>query len=79
MCKAINKMGMQFGLWFEPECVNEDSDLYRAHPDWAIQVPQRHHSYGRNQLVLDLTQAEVRDYIVSAVDAILSSANIEYV
>lgn len=79
LAKKINKMGMQFGLWFEPECVNEDSDLFRAHPEWAIRVPGREASYGRNQLVLDLTRADVRDYIVDAVDAILSSAPIDYV
>jgi alpha-galactosidase len=72
-------MGLKFGLWFEPECVNPDSELYRGHPDWAIHVPGREPSLGRNQMVLDLTRAEVRDYIVEAVDKILSSANIEYV
>ena len=70
---------MKFGLWFEPECVNQDSDLYRAHPDWAIAVPSRTPSLGRNQMVLDLTRQEVRDYIVDSVHAVLSSANIEYV
>ncbi len=79
LAKKINKMGMQFGLWFEPECVNEDSDLFRAHPEWAIRVPGREASYGRNQLVLDLTRFDVREYIVNALDAILSSAPIDYV
>lgn len=79
LAKRINRMGMQFGLWFEPECVNEDSDLFRAHPEWAIRVPGREASYGRNQLVLDLTRADVRDYIVNALDAVLSSAPISYV
>ena len=79
LAKAINKMNMRFGLWFEPECVNEDSDLYRAHPDWAIKVPERENSLGRNQLVLDLTRREVRDYIVDNVDSVLKGANIEYV
>jgi alpha-galactosidase len=79
LCSDINKMGLQFGLWFEPECVNPDSQLYRAHPDWAIHVPGRETSLGRNQLVLDLTRPEVRDYIVDAVDRILCSANITYV
>ncbi len=76
---AIHKMGMKFGLWFEPECVNMDSDLYRAHPDWALTVPEREPSFGRNQLVLDLTRIEVRDYIVDAVSGVLDSAKIEYV
>ena len=75
----VNKLGMKFGLWFEPECVNEDSDLYRAHPDYAITVPGRDPSRGRNQLVLDLTRKEVRDYIVSSIDGVLKSADIEYV
>ena len=79
LADAINKRGMKFGLWFEPECVNQDSDLYRAHPDWAIAVPSRTPSLGRNQMVLDLTRKEVRDYIVNSVHSVLSSANIEYV
>ncbi len=79
LAKAINNRGMKFGLWFEPECVNQDSDLYRAHPDWAISVPSRTPSLGRNQMVLDLTLKEVREYIVNAVHSILESANIEYV
>lgn len=79
LARAINKMGMRFGLWFEPECVNPDSDLYRAHPDWAISIEGRTKTLGRNQLVLDLTRPEVRDYIVSSVDKILTDANVEYV
>lgn len=79
LAQQIHKMGMQFGLWFEPECVNPDSDLYRAHPDWAIHVPGREPCLGRNQLVLDLTRPEVRDYIVDAVDKVLRSADIQYV
>ena len=79
IAKAVNKMGMKFGLWFEPECVNPDSDLYRAHPDWAISIEGRTITLGRNQMVLDLTRKEVRDYIVDSVDKVLSNANIEYV
>ncbi len=79
LSNAIYRRGMKFGLWFEPECVNPDSDLYRAHPDWAISVPSRKASLGRNQLVLDLTRKEVRDYIVKSVCDILDSAKIEYV
>ena len=79
LSNAINRRGMKFGLWFEPECVNQDSDLYRAHPDWAIAVPSRTPSLGRNQMVLDLTRKEVREYIINSVHSILSSANIEYV
>ena len=78
LAQKINKLGMEFGLWFEPESVNEDSDLYRAHPDWALTdcFPT---IYGRHQLLLDLTKQEVRDYIVESVSAVLDSANITYV
>ena len=79
IAKKVNKMGMKFGLWFEPECVNPDSDLYRAHPDWAISIEGRALTLGRNQLVLDLTRKEVREYIIDSVDKVLSGANIEYV
>ena len=79
LAKKINDLGMMFGLWFEPEMVNENSNLYRQHPDWTIKVPGRVPSLGRNQLVLDLTRQEVRDYIVQAVCSVLDSANIEYV
>ena len=77
--KRINEKGMQFGLWFEPENVNDDSDLYRAHPDWAIQRPNRKPSLGRHQKLLDLTKREVRDYIVENVTKILDSCPISYV
>jgi len=75
----VHKKGMKFGLWFEPEMVSEDSELYRAHPDYAIGVPDRPHCYSRHQFVLDLTRAEVRDYIVTAVNRILHTHAIEYV
>ena len=79
LAKKINRMGMSFGLWFEPESVNPDSKLYRAHPDWAIHTPGMEPCLGRNQLLLDLTRAEVRDYIVRSVGEVLDSANISYV
>ena len=79
LSRAIHRKNMKFGLWFEPECINPDSDLYRTHPDWAIAVPGREPSFGRNQLVLDLTRAEIRDYIVDSVSRVLESARIEYV
>ena len=76
--KEIRKLGMEFGLWFEPESVNMDSDLYRAHPDWAL--PDAFEPVlGRNQLLLDLTRQEVRDYIVENVSAIVDRAGITYV
>ena len=79
LSRRVNDMGMDFGLWFEPEAVSPNSDLYRAHPDWAISDPGREDVYGRNELLLDLTRAEVRDYIVESVSAVLGSANIAYV
>ena len=78
LSKAIRKLGMEFGLWFEPESVNTDSDLYRAHPDWAL-TDDFQPVFGRNQLLLDLTKPEVRDYIVENVSAVLDQAGITYV
>lgn len=79
LARSINDLGMEFGLWFEPEMISVDSDLYRAHPDWAIQISGRDHIYSREQLVLNLAKPEVVDYIVDTVSAILESANITYV
>ena len=79
LSKKITAMGMGFGLWFEPESVNMDSDLYRAHPEYAIRLPKRAPSFGRNQLLLDLTQQPVRDYIVENVTKVLDSSSISYV
>ena len=78
LARKINSMGMEFGLWFEPESVNMDSDLYRAHPDWVLkdEFPVL---TGRHQLLLDLTMPEVRDYIVQNVGKTLDSAPISYV
>lgn len=75
----INAMGMQFGIWIEPEMVNEDSDLYRAHPDWAFTIPGRKPVRGRNQLVLDFSRPEVVDAVYDQIDGVLRSANIAYV
>lgn len=75
----VNRLGMKFGIWFEPEMISPDSDLYRAHPDYAIAIPGREPSLCRNQYVLDLTRKEVRDYAYECVAKILRSANIEYV
>ena len=75
----VNKLGMKFGIWFEPEMVSPDSDLYRAHPDWCIHIDGRAGTLCRNQYVLDLSRKEVRDYVYESVSNILRSANIEYV
>lgn len=76
--ERINQLGMEFGLWLEPESVNPDSDLYRAHPDWAL-TDEFEPLLGRNQLLLDLTKPEVRDYIAENVGRTLDSAPITYV
>ncbi|HHX12881.1 MAG TPA: alpha-galactosidase [Clostridiales bacterium] len=75
----VNKEGMKFGIWFEPEMISPDSDLYRAHPDWAIQIDGRKGALARNQYVLDLSRKEVRDTVYESIHKILSEANIEYV
>lgn len=78
LSKKICDLGLEFGLWFEPESVNPDSDLYRKHPDWAL-TDDFEPVLGRHQLLLDLTKPEVRDYIVENVTKILDSAMISYV
>ena len=78
LADRIRAMGMEFGLWFEPESVNVDSDLYRQHPDWVLS-DEHAPVFGRHQLLLDLTKPEVRDYIVENICAILDSAGITYV
>lgn len=74
-----HESGLKFGLWFEPEMVNENSDLFRAHPDWAMHADGLKPCTGRDQLVLDLTRKEVRDYIVDSVSSILKTYPIDYV
>lgn len=76
---GVNALGMKFGLWFEPECISEDSDLYRAHPDWALIMPSRNPNRSRYQLVLDMSREDVREYLYERMTEILDSANIEYV
>lgn len=79
LVEKINALGLKFGIWFEPEAINEDSDLYRAHPDWALTIPGRNPVRGRNQLVLDFSRPEVVDHIFGQVCEILDQGNIEYV
>ena len=79
LSRKIHALGLDFGLWFEPEAVNPDSDLYRAHPDWALHTPGCRDLYGRHELLLDLTNPAVRDYIVENISAILDRADIQYV
>jgi len=75
----IHALGLKFGLWIEPEMISVDSDLYRAHPDWCIHVPGYPRIEYRNQLVLDLSRDEVRDYIVEVIIAALKRGNVDYV
>lgn len=79
LCKKINDLGMDFGIWVEPEMVNVDSRLYEEHPEWVMQIPGRPHSEGRNQRILDLTRAEVQDFIIEKMTQVFSLANITYV
>ena len=79
LADRIEEMGMKFGLWFEPEMVNKDSDLYRAHPDWILHVPQRASCHGRNQYVLDFFIKVVVDCIYDMMYKILSESKISYI
>lgn len=79
LAQRIEDLGMEFGLWFEPEMVNKDSDLYREHPDWIIQTPGRRNSHGRYQYMLDFSRKEVVDRIYEMMDKILSEAKVSYI
>ena len=79
LAKKINAMGLDFGLWVEPEMVNVDSELYRAHPEWVLEIPGKPHAEGRNQRILDLSNPVVQDYVISEMKRVFSSANISYV
>lgn len=79
LAKKINELGLKFGLWFEPEMISEDSELYREHPDWCLYVEGRGKSRCRNQLMLDLSREDVRNYIVETLSRNLENTPIEYV
>jgi len=79
LSEKIHDLGLQFGIWVEPEMINEKSDLYKKHPEWVLRHPENHHSEGRNQMILDLTRKDVREYIVQSMSKLFSSANINYV
>src|ERR1039458_188118 len=79
LIRYVNSLGMDFGLWFEPEMVNPDSDLYRQHPEWAMNFPGRPRSEARNQLVLNLAREDVKEYIFGVLDKILSENKIKYI
>ncbi len=79
LSEKIEALGLKFGLWFELEMANKDSELYRNHPDWIIHTPGRHESHGRKQYVLDFSRKEVVDYIYDMVAKILSESKISYI
>lgn len=79
LVEKINAMGLDFGIWIEPEMINEDSQLYKEHPDWALQIPGRPFTRSRSQLVLDFSREEVWKHVYAQIKKVLSSANITYV
>ena len=79
LARRIHGLGMQFGIWIEPEMINEDSDLYRMNPDWCLKIPGRLPNVERGQLVLDISRKEVRDYLFTAISAVLKEGQIDYV
>ena len=79
LIRRVNDLGMDFGLWIEPEMVNPDSDLYRAHPDWVIHFPNRPRIESRNQLILNLARVDVREYLFNVLDRLLSENNIRFI
>lgn len=79
LIKKVNDLGMDFGLWIEPEMVNPDSELYRSHPDWVIHFPNRPRSESRNQLILNLARTAVRDYLFTVIDNLLTTNDIRFI
>lgn len=79
LSEKIEAMGMKFGLWIEPEMVNPDSDLFRAHPDWILQVPGRRNSLARHQMVLDFSRPEIVEHIFGAIAAVIRESRISYI
>ena len=75
----VHSKGMQFGLWFEPEMISEDSELYRQHPDFALHTPGRAKSYGRNQYVLDMSRSDVQDHIYHQMVAVIEQTGLNYI
>ena len=79
LSNKIHALGMGFGIWVEPEMISVDSDLYRKHPDYVVEIPGRDHSEGRHQRILDLTKKEVSDYVIKAMEAVFEDCTINYV
>ncbi len=78
LIERINALGLKFGIWYEPEMISRDSNLYRAHPDWCLHVPNREKSIGRHQYVLDYSRQDVRDYIFNEMYKVLSVNKVDY-
>ena len=79
LAEKIHQLGMEFGIWIEPEMINEDSDLFRTHPDWCLTAPGRTPNRERGQLVLDMSRPEARDYLFDSIGKILRKAKVDYV
>lgn len=79
LAKKVNDLGLDFGIWVEPEMVNVNSDLYRAHPDWVMEIPGKPHSESRNQRILDFANPQVVEYMTKQMENVFSSGNIAYV
>lgn len=79
LVQRVNNLGLQFGIWFEPEMISKDSELFRTHPDWALHTPNREMSIARYQYVLDMTRQDVRDYLFGCIKKVMDSANIAYI
>ena len=79
LAERIHGLGLKFGLWVEPEMINEDSDLYRKHPDWALKIPGRAMNRSRHQLNLDITRKEVRDHVMNQIFSVLDACKVDYV
>ena len=79
LVKRIKGLGLKFGIWYEPEMISPDSDLFRAHPDWHIHVPNRESSVGRHQYVIDMSRQDVRDYLFNKISEVLAHNDIDYV
>lgn len=79
LVEKIHKLGLKFGLWFEPEMISMDSELYQNHPDWLIKAPGRQVTPGRNQFVLDMTRSDVIDYLVDVMSRIIKESRLDYI
>lgn len=79
LCQKVKALGLEFGIWVEPEMVNVHSRLYEQHPEWVLDIPDKPHTEGRNQRILDLTRADVQDFIIEKMSEVFSSADISYV